>query len=192
MTNNLNYIKNTQTLVKEFEKTKNPEHLNKAYTELKKINLKKEKDISAIVQIRTAALLQWLNLLQILDDNIDPSFDVNKGVSLKVQPKTNYGGVDYPSWVDPKSINDPNALADFQKASAENNKKIQNRNLQISLTRTNQQVTPIAKTFIRKNYTGLPSDQAELRSSIGKILKNQSRKDDFSKLLVPLPPQPPH
>jgi len=187
MTNNVNYIKNTQTFVKEFEKAMNPEYLSKAFTELNKVNLKKEKELSIIVQIRTAALLQWLNLLKILDDNIDPAFDVNKALSLKVQPKTNYGGVDYPSWVDPKSINDPNALADFKKASEENSKKIQNKNLQISFSRLNQRIPPLAKTFIRKNYTGLPNDQLELRSSMEKILKNQNRKDDFSKLLMPLP-----
>ena len=185
MTNNLNYIKKSQALVKRFEEEQDPEFLSAAYIELQKVNIRNEKDLTVLMHVRVEALLQWLKLIKILDDHIDPAFDINEGGTLKVLPKTNYNGVDYPSWVDPASI-DANAAAEFRKASEENDKKLDDFNLQVSFSRLNQHIPRLAKTFVHKNYTGLPTDQLELKTTIEKTLKNPARKEDFLTLLAPI------
>ncbi len=172
MTNNLNYIKKTQSFIKEFEKELDPEKLGEACIELQKVNLKKEHDLRIIIQVRAAALVQWLNLIEMLDEHIEPSFDVSAGVSMKLLS----GNKD-----------DGRTSAERDKAAEDHNKKIRNYNMQVSLARIDHQVTPHAKTFIRKNYTGLPSDQLELKTAIEKGLKKTTRVEDFLKLLVHMP-----
>ena len=178
MTDNAHRVKESKILVEKFEIEKEPERLREAYVLLNGVNLENEKNPLSRIQLRTAALLQWLNLLQTIDNYLDPKFNEDEGVPMHV-----YSPFDG----DADLSGNPEAMEKYKKAEEENTKKQMNYRLQVQLARLNESIPPLARAFIRKNYTVLPPDQAELRSSIEKMLKNKARKDDFLTLLVPLP-----
>jgi len=168
MTNNQNYLKKVQELIKKFDEDKDTEHLGNACIELQKVRPGKETNLHHLAEIRLAGLLQWLSLLQEIDANMQPGFDINKGVSMKVPMR--------------RDVSDE----DRAKAVEANDKEVDNFHLQLQLIRLSNHIAPLAKTYVHRNYTGLPTDQLELKTSIEKILKNPARREDFMKLLVPV------
>ena len=168
MTNNSNYLKKAQQLIKKFDEEKDTEYLEQASIELQKVRPGKETNLHTLAEVRLSGLVQWLSLLQVIDGNSQPGFDANENVSINVPLRRDVSN------------------EERKKAVEENNKKVDMQNMQVRFARLNQRLTPLAKTYIRKNYTGLPTDQLELKTWIEKTLKDPARKEDFLKLLVPI------
>ncbi len=181
-TENEKYLKEAQTRVKEFEKESEPERLREAYMALENVVLEQEYDARIRNRLRGECLTLWLEMVAILDRRLDPEFNPEDLPENLVQPPTTKGVV-YPPGADPALIADPKARAEYEKAVAANNAKINNYRLQTHLKRLNDQIPQRAAEFIENSYTESADDQKELKAAIDRIIENPARHADFSKLL---------
>lgn len=182
-TENEKYLKEAQTRVKEFEKESEPERLREAYMALENVVLEQEYDAKIRSRLRRECLTLWLEMVGILDRRIDPKFDPEDVPENLVQPPPTSKGVVYPPGADPALIDDPKAREEYEKAVAANNAKINNYRLQTHLKRLNEQIPPRAADFIENSYTASADDQKEVKAAIDRLIENQVRHAEFSKLL---------
>jgi hypothetical protein len=158
--------------------------LREACIELAKVDIKLEKYLMVRAEVRKAALLQWLNLIQLFDNSYNPTFNIEDGGPIRVQPPKTKGGIVYPPGADPKLIDDPVARAAYKKTIEDNRKRLENYRLQVHLSRLKDKIPSEVKNFILENYTKLKIDQDELNASIKSVVKNKARQEELLKLPI--------
>ena len=183
MTDNQKYLDEARKRVKAFEAELEPERLREAYMALENVRLVMEHDPKARARVRSECLVEWLNLLQLLDRFLDPNFNPRDVPPKLAQPPPTRSGVVYPAGADPNLIDDPTARAQYEKAIQANRAKIDRYRLQTHLSRLNESLPPRAEAFIRSSYTSAKGDQKELRNAIETIIKDQKRKERLLALL---------
>jgi hypothetical protein len=70
----------------EFEKDKEPEHLQTAAGLLAEVDLSKEKEGLKRLALRRETLRLWLSLLAAIDKNLDPAFNPDDVPAVSVEP----------------------------------------------------------------------------------------------------------
>ncbi|MFN0106931.1 MAG: hypothetical protein ACKV2U_33160 [Bryobacteraceae bacterium] len=188
MTNNEKYLNEAQAHFKKFEAELEPERLREAYMAIENVIPVQEPDPKTRAQLRKNCLVLWLQLVQILDQLVDPRFDPEDVPENLVQPPPTNGGIIYPPGADPALIGDPTARARYEKEIAANQKKTGNYRLQLHLSRLNERIPKRAEAFIKSNYMPARRDQEELRNAIDKMIHNRKRKADLFQLLKPSGP----
>jgi hypothetical protein len=182
---NEQYLKEARVRAKKFEQTLEPEQLKESYAALENVYLPDAPDPQTRRRLRGRCLEVWLQLIQLVDQSLDPNFDPDDVPERTVAPPpTAQGGADRPG-VDPAKIRDPQARAAYEAAIAANREKARNYRLQVHLRRLDERITERAKSFIRDAYTPASEDRTELRNGIENTLKDRRRKADFLELLAP-------
>lgn len=179
MTDNQKYLKKAQAYAKEFAETKDPECLKQAYLTLEDVLLLEEDNSEIRGQLRKDSLYLWLQLMELLDQFLDPNFDPEDVPARAVQPPPTSEGVLYPPGADPAKIDDPMARAHYEKAIADNNAKIANYSFQTKLRRLDERITLRAEEFIRNFFTSAAGDQEELKAAIDGMIKTPRRKEEL-------------
>jgi len=187
MNNNHKHLEEAQAYARRFEETLDAEQLRKAYLALENVSLAQEPNYTRNA-LRADCLRMWLHLLALLDQRLDPQFDLEDTPDLQVQPPDTADGISYPPGADPALIDDPVARAAYEKAIRDNEAKVARYGLQVHLHRLNERIPPRAEAFIRNYDTSVPEDQAELRTAIEQIIKDPRRKESLLKLLTSYPP----
>ncbi len=177
MTDNQKKMVMAKSLIRDFEKEKEPERLREASIFLGNIDLEIENNRLNRIQVRNACLTLWLNLLQIIDDHLDISFDPQKGFVMHEDSPFNLDK-------DANLVSDTLEISKRRKASEENAKEMENHRLQVQFSRLNETFSTLAKEFIQQSYTSISSDQLELKTEIERNLKSNDRKNEFLKLLI--------
>jgi hypothetical protein len=167
----------------QFEKAHDTEALRQGYEVLENVSIQDQREPEARHALRAEVLRLWLRMLSLLDQTIDPHFDPKDVPSRVVQPPPTKGGVVFPPGVEPERIDDPAARAQYEKAIAANQAKIDHYRLQVELRRLDERITPRAERFIHDSYTSDPRDLAELRVAIDQSVTNPTRKTALSKLV---------
>ena len=183
MTENEKYLKEAQKQIKEFEATLEAERLNEASMALENVNLTQEYDSKIRVRLRSDCLSSWLNLIQIVDQHLDPQFNSDDVPTKLVQPPPLSNGIVLRPGANPALIDDPKLRTEYEKAIADNRAKAENYRLQTQLRRLNESIPPRAEEFIRNSYSSAANDQEELKTAIEKIIENPERKTNLSKLI---------
>lgn len=176
MTGNQKQLKEVAARAKAFETEREPERLREAFLALDDVVLAQEADPEERALLRAAVLGWWLQLLQTLDEHLDPAFDPKDKPQVLVEPPPTSSGAVLRPGADPALIDDPAARAAYEKAIAENRKKAERYRMNVHLGRLNQQVTPRSEVFIRSAYTKSVADQAEVRAAVEKTIENPARK----------------
>jgi hypothetical protein len=184
MLDNTKYLNEAQARIKAFDTTMEPERLLEASISLDHVNLSLESGANTRTQLRTACLSLWLNLIQVIDHYLDPSFNPDDVPPQQVEPPQVPGGT-LRSGASPSLVKDPKARAEYEKAIADNRKKAVNYRMQIQLNRLKDRISPRAEAFITNSYTSVLLDQIELKTAIEKIIKSPNRKKELLKLLKP-------
>jgi hypothetical protein len=185
MTENQKHLKEAQAHTKAFEDKLEPELLREAYLALENVLLSEEDDPDILRQLRAESLNLWLHLIQLLDRFLDPKFNPGDVPGRVVQPPPTTGGVVYPPGADPALIDDPIARAQYEQEIAANRAKTVHYAMQVKLRRLDERIMPRAEAFIRNSYSSTPSDQAELKTAIDKMITNTQRKAMLINLLTP-------
>ncbi len=184
MTENERYIKEAREKIGAFETETEAERLNEASRALENVVLEQEYDARIRNRLRSECLTLWLEMVAILDRRLDSEFNPEDLPNKLVQPPLNSDGTLYPPGADPALIDDPKARAEYEKAVAANNAKINNYRLQTHLKRLNDQIPQRAAEFIENSYTESADDQKELKAAIDAKIENPARKADLMKLLT--------
>jgi F5/8 type C domain len=154
MTNRINRAK---ALMAEFEKIKSADQLEAAYVAVGNIpEPGVDKTVPTAVARREKTMMLF-KLLAVIDQNIDPNFDVN---DPKNWPVVNmyYPGVEL------KLTKDPVFRAKFEAAVKRNDEKIARLNFQTRLHNIHQLANIGVEIFLRHNYTASTEDQSELEN----------------------------
>jgi hypothetical protein len=185
MTENNKYLQQAAAAIKAFETEKEPERLREAYVALENVNIMGEHIIKVRNQVRKTCLYLWLDLLQILDHYRDPKFEPKDVPSKLVDPPKGPGGEVLRPGTNPASISDPKERAAYEKAIADNRKKIENYRLQVQFGRLNDRIVTAAELFIRTYCVSSEKDRGELRVAIDAAIKTEKQKSDLLKRLLP-------
>ena len=161
-----NQINRATGLLTEFKKNKSIDQLESALRAVEKISPPGiDKTVPRSVARHEQARM-WLSLLATIDQNIDPSFDVNDAknwAALNLVPETPEG-VHYPSGVDPKEIKDPKTRAQYESAIKQNEAKKARLNFQIGLRNINELAGLDVGRFFPSYYTSSNEDKSELEN----------------------------
>lgn len=180
MNNNSKHLEEAKAYAKRFEETLEAEQLREAYLTLENINVALEANNTRNA-LRADCLHMWLQLLALLDQQLDPQFDLEETPDLQVQPPDTADGTSYPPGADPALIEDPVARAGYVHAIRDNQAKIAKYGLQVRLHRLNERITSRAEAFIRNFYSFAPSDREEVKAQVLKMIKNPSRQAELLK-----------
>ena len=104
----------------------------------------------------------WLRLLGTIEERLDPNFDPQDFPQLNVVPPPSADGVQFPSGVDPRAIDDPAARKAYEAAVKQNEEKAQRSLFQIRLRLIENSVLFDVAKFLRSSYAPSPRDQREL------------------------------
>jgi hypothetical protein len=183
MADNEEQLKKASELIKAFSKEKEPEHLREAALSLEEIDLKRIYKKSDRERVRSQALVYWLLIIETIDSNLDPNFDVNEELPLKVSAPPLKDGTVLPPGASPDKIADPKEREEYEKAVKENREKQEKHAIQSQLYEINGPVSKRAEEFIQKNYARTEEDKNAVRNAVERQIKNEQRKARFLALL---------
>lgn len=183
MSENSKLLKEVRSLIDEFEKEKEPERLREAFLILERLDLAQESNQVKSRRVRAECLIEWLTMINLLDQNLDPGFNPNDQLETRIQPPRTSSGVLYPPGTDPKFIDDPKARAEYEKAIALNREKLEKYRIQVQLIRLNEVIPSEAIIFIQSSFTSSYADKAEVKLAIEENIKNPNRKEELTKQL---------
>lgn len=132
---------------------------------------------------RKAALAQRLRFFAALDRHIDPTWDVNK-VPVKdvIPPETN--GVVFPFHeVDPSTIADPVARAQYERTLKANKDYAKWYDVQDQLRRIDERSMRFVELFLSERYTDSPADRSELEELLSATPLSDVRKAQLQALM---------
>jgi hypothetical protein len=159
-------IQAAREAVGRYDKAKEPLLLRDAGETLERVDLFAPPGPEQRAEARRQTLDAWLLILSRVDAAKNPPLDMNDPPSTKVGPRSVPGQPAYLPGVDPKQITDPQVRADYEKAIAENNQKIERWRHYWDLNAIDMEVSDGAKRFVRRFYTSSPADQTELRAAM--------------------------
>jgi hypothetical protein len=169
----------------EFESKLDPDRLREADRALENVDLAREADPKVRAKLRSDCLVQWLELVALLDRHLDPDFDPDDVPEELVQPPPVPGGAVLRAGADPALVPDSRAREQYEKAIAANRAKAERYRVQTQLRRIGERIAPQAENFVRRYYTSAPADQRELKGAIERIIKDSARKARLSGFLAP-------
>jgi hypothetical protein len=184
MKNNEKNLSDAQSMFNRFATEREPDLLRDSYMTLDNVNLTLEGDESTRNQYRAKSLELWLQLLQLLDQLLDPNFNPDDEPVTLVTPPSTPGGVTYRPGVDPAKIDDPKARAEYEKAIAANRIKTQNYRLQVHLRRLDERLPSRAEAFMRSAFGTSQRDRDELRVAIAASKIGAKRKESLLRLVA--------
>lgn len=168
----------------EFEQKKEPLCLQAAADALDGIDLAKEPEAMKRLVLRRETLEVWLALLELIDKNLDASFNPKDVPSSNVIPPR-VGNVAYPPGVDPSVISDPQARHQYEAALKSNKEHAEHYRVQTWLKRFDTSMSLKVERFIRMSYTTVPGDQREVSETVKKIIKNPKRAAALTRAAAP-------
>jgi hypothetical protein len=137
-----------------------------------------ERDVPAgDVAARKRAVSHWLSFLAALDRNIDPTWNP-KDVPVKgVAPPLPHGVV-YPSGeVDPLTIPDPVARAEYERALKASKEYAKWYDVQFQLRRIEERAMRFVELLLAEKYTNSAEDRQELEELLAASPVNDLRKE---------------
>lgn len=179
MTDNEKRLLEASALIKAFEEEQEPERLREAALELEDVNLRNVHNAQIRHKQRSHCLELWLTILQTIDKYIDSSFNPEDVPQMSVMPPQTKSGIQYPPGSAPAVVDDPQARQDYEKAIKANQGKQQNYLMQTQLHDLNERLTSKVDAFLRTAYTKSTVERDELRTTIDRIIENQSRKESL-------------
>lgn len=183
MTDNEEHLKKASELIKAFSKEKEPERLREAALSLEEIDLKHIYVKADRERVRSEALVYWLVIIQTIDSNLDPAFDQNETLPLKVSPPPLKDGTELPPGVAPDKIDDPKQREEYEKAVKTNREKQEKYLIQSQLYELNEPLTKRAEAFIQNNFAKNDEDRKTVQQAVERQIKNEQRKASFLGLL---------
>lgn len=183
MTDNDKRLEKASELIKAFAKEKEPERLREAAIELENVDLRRIFKAKERIKLRSKVMDLWLTIIQTVDKNLDPAFDPNEVLPMKISPPPLKDGTQLPPGADPKLIDDPQARQEYEKAVKENRAKQENYLIQSQLTELNETLSAKFETFIRRDYGETDSDKKEVRDAVEGSIKNEERKQKLLRML---------
>jgi hypothetical protein len=156
-----------------FEKTKNVKDLQ--------LSLESAEGLAVVgagderVEARRKIAKLWLDILASIDRNLDHNFDPNNPPPERVTPPSS-GAVSYPTGIDPKSISDPAARAQYEAALAENRRKTAQYRLQVKLRRIDPTAARYSDRFFSTQFTSAPQDEREFDSLLHAVKLSPTRE----------------
>ena len=156
-----------------FEKTKNVKELQNSLEAAEGLTVVGAGDERVEARRKIAKL--WLDILASIDRNLDPNFDPNNPPPERITPPSS-GAVSYPSGIDPQSISDPAARAQYEAALAENRKKAAEYRLQSKLRRIDPTAIRDSQRFFSAQFTSAAPDQKEFFSLLHAVKLSPSRE----------------
>jgi len=187
MTDNEKRLMEASALIKAFEEEQEPERLREAALELEDVNLRNVHNAQIRHKQRSDCLELWLTILQTIDKHMDSSFNPEDVPQMSVMPPQTKSGIQYPPGAAPAVVDDPQARQDYEKAIKANQEKQQSYLMQTQLHDLNEQLTSKVDAFLRTAYMMTTVERDELRTTIDRIIENQSRKES---LYRSIPTQP--
>lgn len=185
MLNNIDYLNLAAKEITAFQSKKELEHLRAASMSLMNVDLRTEIKPESRKLIRIKCLKLWMELLQIIDQNIDPKFNPNEQPVLIISPPEE-NGIQLRPGADPKLIKDPKLRQEYELAIEKNRKYADYFRFQKQINDINLEAQHSAEDFIRGFYSSTIIDQSELKSAIDKQITNENRKMELYKLLAPM------
>jgi len=183
MADNEELLKKASELIKAFSKEKEPEHLREAALTLEEIDLKHIYVKGDRVRVRSEALVYWLIIIQTIDANLDPSFDLDESIPMNVSPPPLKDGTQLPPGASPDKIDDPTKREEYEKAVKENRAKQEKHLIQSQLYELNEPLTKRAEAFIQNNFAKNEEDRKTVQQAVERQIKNEQRKVSFLGLL---------
>lgn len=125
---------------------------------------------------RKEGLLRWLRFLAALDREIDPGFaPLDTAVPGAPLPPV-HGPVQSNGEVDPATIPDPAARAEYVRALQASRKKHRWFSAQTQLRRLDEQAMVFVKVFLASNYTSSEADRQEMEALFSAAQLSEPRK----------------
>lgn len=176
------YLDEARAHTAEFEQSRDPASLSEAFLELENAGAVAIGN-GVPVTFRREVLVQWLGLLRLLDESIDPDFDPDDMPGLTVDPPRSADGVAHRPGVAPARIKDPDARARYEAAIEANQEKARYYAAQTDLRRLDERMTSRIEAFIKRAYTDSPEDQTELRTALDAVLGGSERATHLGRLI---------
>ena len=183
MTDNDKRLEKASELIKAFAKEKEPERLREAAIELENIDLRRIFKAKDRIKLRTKVMDMWLSIIQTIDKNLDPSFNPDEALPIKISPPPLKDGTQLPPGADPKLIDEPQARQEYEKAVKENRAKQESYLIQSQLAELNETLSTKFEAFIRRDYGVTGSEKNEVNDAIEKGIKNEERKRQLLQIL---------
>jgi len=174
-------LKEVARQLAEFQKTKEPNHLQGAIEALEDVDFSALTQTSGPIDARRRLAWMWLDLLAVVDANLNPDFDSHDAPERGVVPPPSDGGQLQPG-ADPKAIKDPTARAKYEAALKENQRKAEQYRLQTRLRRLDPHASADAERFLTRYYTSSTADQEELDGMLSQAKLSLHRKQKLKAL----------
>ena len=185
MTQNQKNVQEAHLRALEFERKLNPDRLREADRALENVNLVEEVDPKVRAKLRSDCLVQWLELVALVDRHLDPDFDPDDVPEEFVEPPPVPGGAVLRAGADPALVPDPRTREQYENAIAANRAKAERYRVQTQLRRIGERIATQTENFVRNHYRSAPADQRELKGALERIIKDPGRKARLFGLLVP-------
>jgi len=126
---------------------------------------------------RKEGLLRWLRFLAALDREIDPNFGPLDTAVPGAPPPPVHGPVQPSGEVDPATIPDPVARAEYVRALQASREKHRRFFVQTQLRRIDERAMLFVKVFLASNYTSSEADRQEMEGLFSAAPVNDSQKE---------------
>jgi hypothetical protein len=129
---------------------------------------------------RRRVVSRWLRFFAALDRNIDPAWKPEDLPAKGVAPPVSHGIVYASGEVDPFTIADPVARAQYERALKDNKDQYQRYLVQLQLSRIVEHALRVVELFIAERFDDTPADRQEFEellaaSPVGDASKKQLR-----------------
>jgi len=158
-----------------FEKTKNPDPMIEAFDIVESFDVNTEHDR---VAARREGMTCWMHFFNAVDQAIDPTWDPKDLPELSVTPPPS-NGVTFFSGVDPKSLTDPVARAEYERAIQKNRDKV----LQAYLHDLDGRAMDSMKRFIATVCAGSEQARIDFETALAASSLTEARRQRLRALL---------
>jgi len=155
------------------------------YAALDQVEAASREVLAGNAMARRPAVSRWLHFLAGLDGVIDPEWDVKK-VPLGVAPPPTGGEVYSSGEVDPATIADPVARAEYEEALKADKNYAKRYRAQLQLRRIDEIAMRFVERFLAERYTNSEPDRREFEALLTGSPINDLRKQRL-RALMPTP-----
>jgi hypothetical protein len=129
------------------------------------------------VAARRAVVSNWFSFLALLDRSLDPTFDPRNVPVKGVAPPPGHGVVHPSGEVDPESIPDPSARAEYIRALDANTEARRRYQVQAQLRRVEADAVRFLELLLAGRYSGSGQDTQELEELLAASPLAEARRD---------------
>jgi len=138
----------------------------------------------ADVAARQRAVSQWLLFFTALDRHIDPQWDQTKVPVKGTAPPPTHGVVFPSGEVDPATIPDPVARAEYERALNISKDYRAWYGVQFQLRRIEENATRLVKLLLAERYTNSEEDTREFERLLAESTVNEQRRERLRALMA--------